>query len=117
MNQSEFDAQRISAINVMDYLIEYFGNRPRNIEHYLIKNFQPLLQKDYGLASDCTLTSLTSCLYYYLPDMNPLQLYPMVEDSAKKYFYDGNSYGTPNVMIKAIYDDVNNKLNRKIKTN
>ena len=116
MNKSKFNAKRLSATNITDYLIEYFGGRPRNIEHHLINNFQPLLQKDYGLDSDCTLTSLTSCLCYYLPDMNPLQVYPMVEDSANKYFYNGNSYGTPNTMIKAIYDDVNNKLNRNVKT-
>ena len=62
-----------------------------------------LLQKNYGLPYDCTLTSITT-LIHNLPRSNyiPNYVYGIVEKQAKKYFYDGNKFGTLPVFIKNI---------------
>jgi hypothetical protein len=56
---------RIDNSNIADYL---------GTDNFYIKklyNIQPLLQNDYGEANDCTLTSLTTLLYWRYPAYTP----------------------------------------------
>ena len=34
-----------------------------------LSNFKPLLQSDYGKDMDCSLTSITACIFYYTNGM------------------------------------------------
>ncbi len=86
---------RIDNSNIADYL---------GTDNFYIKklyNIQPLLQNDYGEANDCTLTSLTTLLYWRYPAYTPNQIYNIVEQVASKYGYKGYK-GTNPLFIKTI---------------
>lgn len=77
--------------------------------------YQPLLQNDYGMANDCTLTALTTVISGYL-DKEPQGVYDVVEKWAKKYGYKGN--GTNPLFIKNIFNNSLKEfgINKKTKT-
>lgn len=66
-------------------------------------NYKPLLQKDYGLAGDCTLTALTTIVCGYT-SKEPQEVYNVVEKYAKQYGYNGK--GTNPLFIKHIFSKV-----------
>lgn len=61
-----------------------------------------LLQKNYGLKNDCTLTSLA-----FLYGANR---YPQIEQIALRYGYNGDTCGTNPLMIKAIMRSCNKQF-------
>ena len=67
----------------------------------VIGSYQPLLQKDYGLSNDCSLTALTTIISGLL-NKEPQEVYNVVEKYAKQYGFKGN--GTLPVFIKYIFD-------------
>lgn len=72
----------------------------------ILKDYPFLLQSDYGEALDCTLTSITGVIKYqfkYAPA--PDNIYEIVEHIAKRNFYNGKKWGTPNICISNIIRD------------
>lgn len=63
-------------------------------------NIPPLLQDDYGLENDCTLTSLTSLVCYYKGRSDYGNVYETVETIAKAYGY--GVHGTNPLAIKPV---------------
>lgn len=61
-----------------------------------------LLQKDFGKAKDCTLTSL-AFLY-------GVERYPQVERIAERHGYDGDLHGTNPLTIKKIMQECNRQF-------
>jgi len=62
-----------------------------------------LLQKDYGGANDCTLTSITAIIHYLSENQIDIQtIYNFVEQFGKKYGYASNR-GTPGIAITKIF--------------
>ena len=59
------------------------------MEKYL-KNFQCLNQNNYGEDNDCSLTSITACIYYLNKNKYSIKdIYLTVEKIASKYGYTG----------------------------
>lgn len=79
------------------------------ISSYNIPGKAALLQKDYGKANDCTLTSLTFILQNLrnAPNTNILSIYSEVEEVASKYGYNGDKNGTNPFMIRKIMSELN----------
>lgn len=73
----------------------------------------PFLQKDYGEANDCTLVSIASILYY-LKKGTVEENYSKIEKIAKKYFYNGKTYGTLPIFIKQIFQTIANRKAKSI---
>jgi uncharacterized protein YvpB len=70
----------------------------------VITRINPLLQMDYGESLDCTLTSITTVISFLKPNREPKEIYDIVEKHAKKYFYNGEKYGTIPIFINSIYN-------------
>lgn len=107
MQKSQYDKKRLTSANIIDYLKEQYGSNAiiKSKDYYKIPNIKALLQKDYGKDNDCTITSLTTCLFYRIPEKNPQEIYNIVEAHGEKnHFYNGKLYGTIPIFIKCIYD-------------
>ena len=78
-----------------------YPDRGRCIHH---KNLggTPLLQKDFGKAKGCTVTSL-AFLY-------GAERYPQIEKIAKRYGYNGDRHGTNPLRIKTIMQACSKQL-------
>lgn len=76
----------------------------------MLKGFKLLKQADYGEELDCSLTSITACILYYMrkkkPNyfITPRNIYNYVERIAKNYWYNGTTFGVFSGFIKYIYD-------------
>lgn len=107
---NEFFAKRLDDFNIRDYLFSLdSGIDQVEVVDQKLLPVDPLLQNNYGEDSDCTLTCITTCLYY-LSKRQHLQLsipliYKGVEQIAKKYFYNGKIYGTIPFFTKKIFDE------------
>ena len=55
---------RITKYNLKEYLVKTYGSASKPGSQKQLDNFVPLLQKDYGEANDCTLTSMTAIIFY-----------------------------------------------------
>lgn len=102
MKPIHFQKQPILKTNVSDYIKEKYNNINSLVLEYfdIIYEVMPLLQNDYGLAGDCTLTSMTTVLEYLCHQ--PVQkIYDIVEVNAKKYGYNGK-FGTIPAFINNI---------------
>ena len=64
-------------------------------------DYLPLLQNDFGMNNDCTLTALTTVISGAV-DQEPHKVYDVVEKYAKQYGFKGN--GTNPLFIKSIFD-------------
>ena len=94
---------RITKWNLENYLSQTYGGTPRLTLNKQLDDFFPLLQKDYGEANDCTLTSITAIIYYLSEQKLDIQtVYNTVEKYAKKYGYKGDK-GTPALTIRKIF--------------
>lgn len=111
-----FDRQRLGNNNLMEYLTDIMGAKPKQVEHKALRGFTSLLQKDYGGRLDCTLTSLTMVEYFKHPDYTPWELYDDIENIAKKYFYSPSIYGTIPIFIKSIHENIKTQLSDNSKT-
>lgn len=75
-----------------------------------LKNFRCLDQDNYGEDNDCTLTSLTAVIDFYLAHTKPVtEVYTFIENTARKYGYTGKR-GTDPWFIRSIYNEVARKL-------
>lgn len=96
---------RISQQNVQKYLKDAYSNTPILQQQRKIDNFTFLLQKDYGEACDCTLTSMTAIVYFLSKNKSSVEaIYSEVEKLAKKRGYKG-SRGTPLLTIQKVFTD------------
>lgn len=86
--------------NLLEYLTKkYDVNSVQSvIKVNQIQNIKPLLQENYGGANDCTLTSITTILSYYLPNKPVEEIYNVVEKHGLKLFYTGEKGTNPIVM-------------------
>ena len=72
----------------------------------VLNDIPALLQKDYGEANDCTLTSLTAIGVFLKKNQKTAnEIYKVVEHFAKHYGYTGTA-GTNPFVIKRIFDSV-----------
>lgn len=103
----------ITEKNVEQYIAEKFGKNctARLQSKEVIQGLNPLLQNDYGLAGDCTVTSMTFLLVslYHKPVQ---EVYDIVEAIDKKYGYNGER-GTIPLLINSILRQAEQKLNKK----
>lgn len=103
---------QIDNTNVFNYIKQQYKIKNISVKKTkIISNIQPLLQKDYGLDNDCTLTAITTVLNYLLKNKDPEKIYQIVEMSAGNIFYNGNSYGTIPIFTKKIIDKADKFLN------
>ena len=107
---SELDGFRLISSKKTAYLKKRYGEMSTSsmpMPKYLksIKQFEPLLQNDYGEAGDCSITSMTATIRYYLNNsLAPLDIYNQVERYAKYYGYNGVKRGTNPLTIKKIFN-------------
>lgn len=101
----------INKNNLSEYLRSKYGEGYKaNLEgsNRLINYVTPLLQEDYGLAGDCTITSMT-CILEYLYHRPIQEIYDIVEAIDKKYGYNG-SFGTIPLLINRIFKQAEKQL-------
>ena len=94
---------RITKYNLNEYLRTTYKIVSPPSSQKQLDNFIPLLQRDYGEANDCTLTSMTAIIFFLSgqkADIN--KVYAIVEKAAKKYGYKGEK-GTPFITIRKIF--------------
>ena len=83
-----FSKKKITSSNVQSYMAEMYPNlSSKNIKNKVISSVPALLQKNYGGANDCTLTSLTAILMRLTRETNANIIYNRVERTAKVYGY------------------------------
>lgn len=120
MTNSVFNGKRISPSDLTRYMMDSYNcSNPFVVDQKNIIGFPSLLQRDYGAPQDCTLVSITSIVNYFTKlKLDPEDIYDYVEQVAKGYFYNGNSYGTIPVFINSIFNKVNAKfgLSKKSKS-
>lgn len=97
----------INMINIKDYIYENYNFYPQNnISQKYISNIIALLQNNYGEENDCTITSITAIIKYFKPNLQPIEIYNVVEQIAKKYFYSGEKGTFPlwinNILQKSL---------------
>lgn len=102
-----FPNKRISSLNIQDYIAEMYPELFWGTCYEVVLNDIPaLLQKDYGEANDCTLTSLTAIGVFLKKNQKTAnEIYKVVEHFAKHYGYTGTA-GTNPFVIKRIFDSV-----------
>lgn len=102
---------RITQYNLKKYLKETYGSTtPILQQQKKLDGFTPLLQADYGEASDCTLTSMTAIVNFLSYGNFAIQdVYDYTEKIAKKYGYRGTK-GTPFLTIRKIFHEVLKKF-------
>ena len=121
-----YNRKRLTNQNVKDYLTKkHAGFSVISSKAYKRLGVDNLLQKNYGKDMDCSLTSITECtMYHYIASQNTQkpeklnadEVYNYVEETAKKYFYNGDTFGTIPVFIKNIYDKTLEHFGLKAKT-
>lgn len=105
-SENVYNARRLNVTNVEKY-IGTLGDGITNVQQVRQKclNIVPLLQKDYGKLNDCALTAITMAVNYYTHGIyDPYILYIGVEGKAKQNSYNGDTYGTPNVKVRRIFE-------------
>ena len=82
----------------LDYItLQYeYTNRGKQLSRQLI-TLRPLLQRNYGEALDCTITSM-ACIFGE-------KYYGVIEDIARRYGYDGDTRGTNPLTVRRIMAD------------
>lgn len=75
-----------------------------------LKNFRCLDQDNYGEDNDCTLTSLTAVIDFYLAHTKQVpEIYTTVENTARKYGYTGIK-GTDPWFIRRLFNELLRKF-------
>jgi len=117
---NKYIGKRLEWQNIIDYLKEnnFLGEGTKMIKNKLLP-VKPFLQKNYGKLGDCTLTSVLVLTYFYtLGTYTDVEIYDYIEKIAKKYLYNGDTYGTIPIFNKAIVKETFKKfgVGRKITT-
>ena len=120
MIKSKFNKKRLTEYNIKKYLLEKYPDCGESIisVNRKVINMEGFCQSDYGIPkdSDCTLTSIMTCIYYYLKNqLNDVAIYNTVRKTANKYFFS-SSFGTNPIIIKNIYDKSLKAFNINYKT-
>lgn len=84
------------------------GYKTKVQESNFVRNVMSLLQNDYGLAGDCTITSM-SCILEFIYHKHFQEIYDAVEAAAKDHGYDGQ-HGTNPLTINQILKKAERKL-------
>ena len=102
---------RLDDRNIVSYIRDAY-----NIENVsssaarLISNFQPVVKKDSGLTSDCTLLSISAIIDYYTKYTKSSQdIYDIVESVAEDFFYN-RCFTIPD-FIKIVIDRTLKEIN------
>lgn len=100
----------ITKNTLAQYLKEKYGEGYKATleKSNFVKNVTPLLQNDYGLAGDCTITSMT-CIMEYIYKKPIQEIYDAIEAIDMKFGYDGN-FGTIPMLINTILRLAEKKL-------
>ena len=112
--QNAFNSKRLDASNINQDLSELYpqAKTKRAIKSKTI-DMNYYIQDDYGSANDCTLTSLTTIIYYHCKkEIDHRAIYSVVRNWAEKHFFNGKS-GTFPLFIKRIFDKSLKSLNIK----
>lgn len=92
--------------NLQAYILKEYGDTSHlAVKKNYIQGIKPLLQNDYGEDQDCSLTSITTVVSYYKPQLQIQFIYDQVEKIAKKFLYKGNR-GTPTITMNVIFNKV-----------
>lgn len=92
--------------NLQAYILKEYGDTSHlTAKKNYIQGIKPLLQEDYGEDLDCTLTSMTTVVSYYKPQLQVQFIYDQIEKIAKKLLYKGNR-GTPTITMNIIFNKV-----------
>lgn len=116
---NSFNKKRIDADNIQKYMMETYPELSvftKGISGKRVASVPALLQKDYGGANDCTLTSMTAFIMFLKQATFANDIYKVIESLAKQYGYTG-SKGTNPFLIKRIFDSalIALKINRETK--
>ena len=109
---SEFMKTRLTMTNIGEYLRQNydFGFTLHQVARKQI--FAPIfLQENYGKDSDCTLTSILTMVKYLRKELDTHEIYNQIEKTAKKYLYNGATYGTIPFSHRTIAQKVFNHFN------
>ena len=99
-----FDGKKLTFSALPSYIKEEYGDKYLINRMGSIKKMRLFLQNDYGKDNDCTLVSIMTCICYYLPELDPKDVYAVVEQVAKKYLYC-SWIGTLPFVNKMIYKE------------
>lgn len=114
--KSNFYNKRLGGHNIKNYLLEKFpGAKEVNSISKKVIEMDAFCQRDLGGTSDgdCTLTSLTTIIYYHCKQtIDHKAIYSVVRNWAEKHFFNGKS-GTFPLFIKRIFDKSLKTLNIK----
>ena len=114
---SNFLNKRLTATNIKKYLQENYRFGDTINEVYRKQLSAPVfLQNNYGQEGDCTLTSILTLVEYYDRTLNTNDVYDYIEKIARKFLYNGNTFGTLPWFHKAILKRVFKKfgINQKM---
>lgn len=103
MKKPIWEKKRIEEAKILDYLKTKYptAKEIRLTKYKKINGYKPLLQKDYGMSNDCSLTAITTLLAKKA-NLEPEKAYTIVEKYAKQYGFRGK--GTLPFFIKCILD-------------
>ena len=116
-----YDNRRLTDDNIYNYILSsnlnYSDAVLKSIKQLAIK---PFLQKIFRPGEgNCTLSSITTCLYYYSPQERSFnEIYDVVERIADNYYYKRDSFGVIPFFNKTIYQQAIDyfRLNKRIKS-
>ena len=117
--ENKWNGRRLGSFNVEPYLKSIYGENiaVKKVSSFKLYDVKPLLQNDYGDDSDCSITSITTCILKYAPFLKDTDVYNIVAEYGKsKSFYNGKLYGTIAFSIKNIFDQSLKKLKINLKT-
>ena len=102
---------RLDDRNIISYIQDAYGaENVSSSAARLISNFQPVVKKDSGLISDCTLLSISAIISYHIKYTKSIQdIYDIVESIAEDFLYSG--YFTIPDFIKIVIDRTLKKMN------
>lgn len=102
---------RLDDRNIVSYIQDAYGvENVSSSAARLISNFQPVVKKDSGLTSDCTLLSISAIISYHTKYTKSIQdIYDIVESIAEDFLYSG--YFTIPDFIKIVIDRTLKKIN------
>lgn len=111
-DKTAFDGKRLLKSDLKEYLKLEYGVKDYQITKDKRITFTPLLQRNFGGASDndCTITSITAIWKHFRKDIGAKDLYNTISSIAQKYFYNPIKYGTIPIFIDNICNDMMEKV-------
>ena len=108
MSKVVFKGERITPNNIIEYLKVKFNVFTCQVDMISEKHLPVRLlnQNDYGLPNDCTLSSFTTIINYWLDNSLSLaEIYQKVEKCAYDHHYSKKS-GMYSIFMKGLLDDL-----------